>query len=983
MSLQVPNPGALIHVRSTNWKVQGFDRRSDGSVVICRATNGIAKGKTAHFLLELETDYEIINPAIVRLVPDTSPGYIDTKLFLEAAFRHTPTATREPQALGKAAIDDLSFQHAPVRAALNQDRVRLLIADDVGLGKTLEAGLITSELILRGRANRILVVTTRSMLTQFQKEFWTRFAIPLSRLDSSAIRRMRNQIPAHYNVFDQFDRAIVSIDTLKRDSHIRGALEDSNWDLVIIDEAHNAARRAKAKGDQSLRARLAKLLSRRADSLLLLTATPHDGSQESFASLIEMLDPTRVPNALELRREDIEDLVVRRFRFSPDVIAAIGKIVPKRKLNPRHFPLNPAEEQVYRMIAELQLDVDHENGRKRAMDLFRTTLAKAIFSSPAACLESVERRIQGIKTKRAQGSEADKAKLEELAAMLRDISAGDFSKYQNLLVMLREMKWTGHAKRDRLVIFSERIRTVAWLEKRLKADLGLSDEAIGRIDGGSVEADEKTQSVLEDFGQENKPIRILIASDMASEGLNLHFQSHRLIHFDLPWSLLRFQQRNGRIDRYGQDRPPQIYYFVGESAHPKVRDMWVLEKLVEKDEAAQRGVGDPAVFLGKGDAELEEEVVANAVALGIGAEKFADEMDARVANAHERASLDDAYDMLFGDYSGQQAPPMIDVWHGGQPPRLFADTFTYAAQMLHRLEARHDGLIAGKPGVDAAERLIHFALPDDMKSDGGLGYTRREDVDEKYMPVEAVQGGQIRLTDNRDVIDTAIDRARTDEKAWPSTQFLWDGHPILSWFSDRSDIFFPDRSIPYCSLEGRLAKAETCILIHGAVPNEVGAPVVDVWGVVVVFDGRVERIESVSDFITRSRLAGQTPNSGIDRDLGVFQDVVALSVNAFQSHLVDIRKQREAEIEKGLDETLGRLSALQGRFMNQIELDLGGSADEAITSSGNQKRRVQRKENRTRDVNEIFDDWASWFQRNRTMVKDPNPYVEVKAVFAG
>jgi hypothetical protein len=475
----------------------------------------------------------------------------------------------------------------------------------------------------------------------------------------------------------------------------------------------------------------------------------------------------------------------------------------------------------------------------------------------------------------------------------------------------------------------------------------------------------------------------LIASDMASEGLNLHFQSHRLIHFDLPWSLLRFQQRNGRIDRYGQDRPPQIYYFVGESAHPKVRDMWVLEKLVEKDEAAQRGVGDPAVFLGKGDAELEEEVVANAVALGIGAEKFADEMDARVANAHERASLDDAYDMLFGDYSGQQAPPMIDVWHGGQPPRLFADTFTYAAQMLHRLEARHDGLIAGKPGVDAAERLIHFALPDDMKSDGGLGYTRREDVDEKYMPVEAVQGGQIRLTDNRDVIDTAIDRARTDEKAWPSTQFLWDGHPILSWFSDRSDIFFPDRSIPYCSLEGRLAKAETCILIHGAVPNEVGAPVVDVWGVVVVFDGRVERIESVSDFITRSRLAGQTPNSGIDRDLGVFQDVVALSVNAFQSHLVDIRKQREAEIEKGLDETLGRLSALQGRFMNQIELDLGGSADEAITSSGNQKRRVQRKENRTRDVNEIFDDWASWFQRNRTMVKDPNPYVEVKAVFAG
>ena len=340
MPIPAPNPGAVVQVRSTNWKVNSSDRQAFGTIVKCRALNGIAKGRTASFVLELEADYRVLDPAKMGLTRDTSPGFIDTKLFLEAAFRSTPTTSRAPLTLGKAAIDDLSFQHVPVRMALNQDRVRLLIADDVGLGKTLEAGLIASELILRGRANRILVVTTRSMLHQFQKEFWTRFAIPLSRLDSSAIRRMRNEIPAHYNVFDQFDRAIVSIDTLKRDSQIRSALEQSNWDLVIIDEAHNAARRAHTKGDQSLRAALAQLLSRQSDSLLLLTATPHDGSQESFASLIEMLDPSRVPSAKELRRDDIEDLVVRRFRTSPEVIEAIGKVVPKRKLNPRHFPLS-------------------------------------------------------------------------------------------------------------------------------------------------------------------------------------------------------------------------------------------------------------------------------------------------------------------------------------------------------------------------------------------------------------------------------------------------------------------------------------------------------------------------------------------------------------------------------------------------------------------------------------------------------------------
>jgi superfamily II DNA or RNA helicase len=981
MGIQMPSPGALIRIRSTNWKVQSFERRANGSIVLCRATDGIAKGKTASFLLELEKDYGVLDPADIQLVQDRSPGFIDTKLFLEAAFRNTPTTSRQPLTLGKAAIDDLSFQHVPVRVALTQDRVRLLIADDVGLGKTLEAGLITSELILRGRAKRILVVTTRSMLNQFQKEFWTRFAIPLSRLDSSAIRRMRNQIPAHYNVFDQFDRAIVSIDTLKRDSQIRAALEESNWDLVIIDEAHNAARRAKAKGDQSLRARLAKLLSRRADSLLLLTATPHDGSQESFASLIEMLDPTRVPVAKDLRREDIEDLVVRRFRSSPEVIEALGKTVPKRKLNPRHFPLSPTEEEVYRAIADLQLDIDDQNPRARAMDLFRTTLAKAIFSSPAACLETVERRLSGIRKGTASGTEGDRRKLEELAEMIKAVKVEDFSKYQNLLSMLKELKWKGADKRDRLVIFSERIRTVAWLEERLKADLGFADEMIGRIDGGSVEADESTQQVLEDFGQETKPIRILIASDMASEGLNLHFQSHRLVHFDLPWSLLRFQQRNGRIDRYGQDRPPQIYYFVGESTHPKVRDMWVLEKLVAKDEAAQTGVGDPAVFLGQADADLEEEIVAKAVISGAGAEAFEKEMDQRAEEAKAHRSFDDAFDALFGDYTGAQAPVEAAVGRGVEPPRLFPDTFTYASSMLRRLYARHDGLIPVAPQIDESDRLIQFPLPEDMTSDGGLGYARKGDVDEKYMPVEAIRGGQIRLTDRKDVIDTAIDRARTDQHSWPSIQYLWDGHPILSWFSDRSEIFFADRVAPLCHLPGRLQKDEVCVLLHGAVPNEVGAPVVDAWGVVSVVDG-VGAIEEVQAFIDRTQFNERTPSLDIPVDVAVAQAAISRAVDAFQSHLVKVRKAREAQIEHGLDETLRRLGALQSRFLAQIEMDLS-EPEAGSLNLGLQKRLQRRRDSRRQDVTEMFTDWSAWFRRNRTMVKDPNPYVEVKAVFAG
>ena len=986
MPIQIPTPGAMIRLRSSTWKVLGHERRSGGHVVTCKGIAGIVKDKSARFVLELEKDYKILDPAAINLVRDVSPGLIDTKLFLEASFRSTPTTKRQPLTFGKAAIDDLAFQHVPVEMALAQERVRLLIADDVGLGKTLEAGMIASELILRGRAKRILVVTTRSMLGQFQKEFWTRFSIPLSRLDSSAIRRMRTQIPAHYNVFDQFDRSIVSIDTLKRDSQIRAAIEQSNWDLIIIDEAHNAAKRQKSAGGQSLRSRLAKLLSRQADSLLLLTATPHDGSQESFASLIEMLDPTRVPDSTELHREDIEDLVVRRFRSSSEVLEAIGEQVPARTLYRREFPLSAPEEAAHSLIAELKLDLDEEGARAKAMDLFRTTLAKAIFSSPAACLDTVSGRIDRIEKGTGRGTEKDRLKLCELADLLGTIGPSDFRKYQDLLQLLKEIKWTGKNKRDRLVIFSERIRTVAWLEEQLKADLGLSEDAIGRIDGGSVEADDKTQKLLEDFGQERSPLRILLASDMASEGLNLHFQSHRLIHFDLPWSLLRFQQRNGRIDRYGQDRAPEIYYFVGESTHPKVRDMWVLEKLVAKDEAAQKGVGDPAVFLGVGDAALEEEVVARAVSSGLGAAAFEAEMDKRVAKKADTLSIDDEFNALFGDYTGiDHSGPSEEIAEedDGSQPRLFSDTFTYANVMLQRLAEPSQEIFKQAIDTDFSERLIRMHIPEDMKSDGGLGYARSDEVDDRYMPVEAVgKGGLIELTDRTDVINTAIENAKTEERSWPLVQYLWDGHPILEWFADRAGIFFPENSAPLCKLQGRLKEGEVAVLLHGAIPNETGAPIVDSWRVVFVTHGRVSKLETVGEFLNQTRLSDNTPNSG-ELDAGLAVSALNPAVDEFQSYLVGVRNKREVEIEAGLSAALDRLSAFEARFRKQLVLKFGEQSQSEAGKTFQQSRSKRLRDSRSLEIDQLFDDWSSWYERTRKMVNDPNPYVEIKAVFVG
>jgi superfamily II DNA or RNA helicase len=981
MNPQLPTPGSIIEVRSTPWKVNAIKTRDKGfRELACRGIAGITKGKYASFLFELEPSLRVLAPDEIDLIPDLSSGIVDTKLYLAASFRATPTTSRKPLTFGRAAIDDLAFQHVPVELALKQDRVRLLIADDVGLGKTLEAGLIASELALRGRGDRILVVTTRSTLAQFQKEFWTRFSIPLARLDSTAIRRMRNKIPAHYNVFDQFDRSIVSIDTLKRDAQIRAAIEDSYWDLIIIDEAHNSADRSKNSGKTAQRAKLAQLLARKADSLLLLTATPHDGSQDSFASLIRMLDPTRVPDVTQLKREDIEDLVVRRFRTSPEVIEAIKDKTLARRLLRQDFDLSREEEAVYNSIAELNLDLDDEQKSNKAIDLFRTTLAKSIFSSPEACRQTLESRIKRVRAGTARGTDSDVAKLESLLEQVKLVDTSSFLKYQKLLELFTGLKWSGKKVRDRFVIFSERIATVSWLSERLKQDLGLTDEQIGRVDGGSVDADNKTQKVLEDFGQEKSALRILICSDMASEGLNLHFQCHRLVHFDLPWSLLRFQQRNGRIDRYGQDRHPEIYYFVAATTHPKVRQMWVLDKLVEKDEAARQGVGDPAVFLNAGDVDAEEAQVAEFIAGAKGAEALDQFMDKNLATAPEHQDSLDDFDLLFGDYSGAPGGSMpVDRAPELEPPRLYPDTFTYASKMLTKLGDPALGLFNAMPSIAEGDRHIRFSLPDDMRATDTLGYARNRDVDERFMPVEALPPSEdIELTDNVELINRAIDRAKSEERAWPAIQFLWEGHPLLQWFAEQADTFFPDHSAPVASLASKLSSDEVVLILHGAIPNAKGAPVVDSWLAVSVRQGSIET-EEVNDFIERVGLDRDIPSKPVDNP-EQYRDAVRQAVDHFQTLLVTLRKERTIEIEKSLEEVLDRLSSLEKQYF--LELDVKFESAEGETLPRRRGREI-RLEKQKKEISQLFDDWSQWFEDTRRMVDDPNPYVDVRAVFVG
>jgi Helicase conserved C-terminal domain len=490
-----------------------------------------------------------------------------------------------------------------------------------------------------------------------------------------------------------------------------------------------------------------------------------------------------------------------------------------------------------------------------------------------------------------------------------------------------------------------------------------------------VEGDVKAQKVFEDFGQETAKIRCLLASDMASEGLNLHYQSHKLIHFDLPWSILRFKQRNGRIDRYGQDRQPLIWYFVGESSHPKVRDMWVLDKLVEKDEEARRGIGDPSVFFGTNDADEQEAIVADAVDRAIGPKAFGVELDVRAsASAHDASEGEyTSLDQLLASLEEAPTRPPSLVTTAPGPPRLYSSTYDFALAMLKRIE--HGGEPLGLVETPA-DRIIEINIPSDLRARSAFGTAETSRIDERFMPSEAVlANGRLRLTDRKAVVDAAIKRALTTEEAWPDVQYLWDVHPILEWLQDHAANLHGRRAAPMCRIEGRLPAGAVAVLMHAIVPNLRGAPLVDRWGVVTVTKGTASPIEEVTDFLKRMGLGGPLPNRG-KVDLAQARVALPKAVDVFQTEIRRLRNETQKALDGAHGASLDRLSALEQRHLDEVQRTF---PFEILSDA----RIARRKEAREGEVKKMIADWWTWFEGTCHLVDDPNPFVQVVAVFEG
>ena len=449
-------PGERLIIRDEEWLVRRSDQTSSGAqAVTVVGISSLVQGQERVFLTSLEDRIAVVDPCNTAFVQDDSPNYRQSRLYLECQLRQTPPTDGELYVGHKAAIDLVPYQLDPAFSALKEIRQRILMADAVGLGKTIECGILLSELIRRGKGKRIMVLTMKSMLTQFQKELWARFSIPLVRLDSIGIQKVRNRIPANENPFYYYDKTIISIDTLKQESEYRVFLEDKevHWDVIVIDEAHNVAMRT----NQSMRAKLAKLLADKSDSLIMLSATPHDGKRQSFASLMTMLNPTAIADPEHYKPEDIKGLFVRRFK--KDIKRQVSDKFLERTIIKETVKATPEEEEAYARLAEMKFSSD--DGRKSGTMLFKTTLEKSLFSSPAACRETLKHRMAILEQK--GGFDDDVEQLKALDDMLEKVSAATNSKYQRLVSLLKprkgELRWNPTVEDDRVVIFTERIHS--------------------------------------------------------------------------------------------------------------------------------------------------------------------------------------------------------------------------------------------------------------------------------------------------------------------------------------------------------------------------------------------------------------------------------------------------------------------------------------------------------------------------------------------
>ena len=576
---------------------------------------------------------------------------------------------------------------------------------------------------------------------------------------------------------------------------------------------------------------------------------------------------------------------------------------------------------------------------------------------------------------RRAASEREIDGLDSLDDALRAIRPVHFTKYQTLLRAIHggePFRWNARDPRDRLVVFSERIATLKWLRDRLAEDLRLRPNQVTLMHGGLSDRDQ--QDIVEAFGNETTPLRFLLASDVASEGINLHHQCHRLIHFDLPWSLMVFAQRNGRVDRYGQERDPEIVYLLAESANDTIRgDARVLEVLIEKDEQAHRNIGDPSVFMNQYDVKGEEDVTRDAIVAGEDASAFdsrltpetnaGDELMALFMGTPTAAEEAAGGDATLGRPDGPGTGDRDGRAEHSAPESLFPSDLAYVDTALEHLRETHPDL---DPRVDRASQTLTLDAPADLRARFRQAPPEVRPKDWRFV-----------LTADRQAMEDRIAESRRHESNWPQIQYLWRLNPVVRWLNDRVLAAFGRHEAPVLAGVPGLETGEAVFVVAGQVSNRKGQPLVQEW-VAIPFRGEdATDVEAFAEFAKRIGL-GLTAfaNAGDEVDLERLQAVLPEAVEVARIWVKDEALKRATRMEADRDQELAALAALQDRRRARIETRRRDPDQPQIAGIANWRADAE-----LREVEEAFADYCRWVEDTMTIAGAPQ--VSVVAVLTG
>jgi superfamily II DNA or RNA helicase len=633
----VPELGQLVEVRGRHWVV------TEITISALPPDPLSGEGPRQHLLglssVEddaLSEDLQVVWEAEVgrrirerATLPEVRAGSFDEPSTLAAfldAVRWGAVTSAESDALQapfRSGIAIEEYQLDPLVRALGQPRVNLLIADDVGLGKTIEAGLIVQELLLRHRVRRVMVVCPATLTLKWQEEMAEKFGLDFTIVDSECLRRLRRTHGIGANPFRVHPLTIVSLQWLPGPRAQRildevlpaGPTYPRAFDMLIVDEAHHVAPKApKASyAVDTFQTRAMRRLAQHFEHRLFLSATPHNGYRESWTALLQMLDPLRFARGVEPDERARQQAVVRRMKDG--IRRSDGtRRFPEREVRALSVSYGDADREIHRLLQafarQRRARVEVTGVRRGAIDIATLLLKKRLFSSPRAFATTIERYAETARARRVDQDQREPASvptwlsqlelagveesddearleaeldqltraaeyagalagaehelLERMVRWAREHGDRPDAKAVRLLRLLEEVCRPGGRWNDeRVVVFTEYRDTQKWLVELL-ATRDLAGSRLQVLYGGQ---DERERELIKSTFQAEPgraPVRILLATDAAGEGIDLQNHCHRVVNYDIPFNPNRLEQRIGRIDRHGQGHQPEAYHFVGE-----------------------------------------------------------------------------------------------------------------------------------------------------------------------------------------------------------------------------------------------------------------------------------------------------------------------------------------------------------------------------------------------------------------------------------